>query len=83
MNALDIQTSVTTVKSTTRTVDIPADQVETIVRKWAIANLGFTNPDVSTYCTYSDGDFAGVVLNEVTTEDLEDYGVFAPVKVAD
>jgi hypothetical protein len=72
MNALDIKSSVTTVKTTTRTVDIPADQVETIVRKWAIANLGFTNPDVSTYCTYSDGDFAGVVLNEVTTEDLED-----------
>jgi hypothetical protein len=68
MNRLDIKTTTSTTTTTTRILPLSANQVESIVRNWAIKNQGFTAPDVSANCIYS-GTFDGMTVKEVTTEE--------------
>jgi hypothetical protein len=57
------QVNVVAQLTTTRTLDLNAKQVEGIVRLWARAHAGFTDPEIE---TTSLNDFDGLTLTEVT-----------------
>jgi hypothetical protein len=76
---LDIQTSVTTVKSTTRRIEINSLQVRRLVRKWAIKSLGFTDPVLTINYAYDPCEkdaFEGFTVKETIIDPPEaDDGV--------
>jgi hypothetical protein len=55
----------------TRTLELDDTQVERIVRLWAIAHAGFTDPEVEATCMYY-GTFTGMSLTEETTQLYDD-----------
>jgi hypothetical protein len=71
MTALDINASVTTVKSTTRTLNLDPDDVEAILLNWAVAHYGFTHAEVSIH-GLQGYTFTGVHISEDTLETTID-----------
>ena len=52
----------------TRTLELDATQVKGIIRLWARAHAGFTDPEIELY----EDPFAGVTLTEETTQTYDD-----------
>jgi hypothetical protein len=52
----------------TRTLGLDATQVEGIVRLWAIAHAGFTDPEIELY----EDSFSGLIMTEETTQLYDD-----------
>lgn len=70
MTPVTVETQVQ--RTTRRTVKLTSGQVENIVKRWAIANHGFTNAaDVESYASF-DGVFDGMALSETTTSFDDD-----------
>jgi hypothetical protein len=84
MAALDINASVTTVKTSTRTLNLDPDDVEAILLNWAVTHYGFTHAEVHIH-GLQGYDFKGVHISEGTLETTIDPPEvdedFVPVKV--
>jgi hypothetical protein len=71
MNAFDIKSSVTTVKTSTRTLNLDPDDVEAILLNWAVTHYGFTHAEVSIH-GLRGYTFTGVHISEDTLETTID-----------
>ena len=65
------QVNVVTRRVETRTLELDATQVEGIVRLWARAHAGFTDPEIDTSCLF-DGTFDRMYLTEETSQTYDD-----------
>jgi hypothetical protein len=65
-------TTSTTVRTTVRVLELTADQVENIMRRWAQREHAFgENVEIDSLCSW-DGMFSGMILTEKTSETTEE-----------
>jgi hypothetical protein len=67
MNSLYISASVTTVKTSTRTLNLDPDDVEAILLNWAVTHYGFNHAEASIHGLQGYA-FTGATISEDTLE---------------